>query len=111
MRKILIGLLVAAALVQTGTALASDVQDGTACRNAADGATVRTTANGASETDRFSVCVNAGGKTVAYAGGEARSENPQNDGFMDTCGAIIVADTTYVKTNGGDAWHDGTYRC
>lgn len=113
MRKTLIGLVVAAALVPAGTALATDVQDATACRNAADGVTPKSTVTNAdvNNKDRFSVCVNAGGKTAAYAGGEAQSENTKNDGFQHTCGAVIVADATLVQTNGGEAWHDGTNRC
>ena len=108
MKKIAAACAVVAILVPLGAG-AGDVQDGRACRNSSQSG-VRTAANGASEADRFSVCVKGpGGETLVYAGGEAQSEDPRNDGFAGTCGAVIVADQTVAQGAYGEDWDRTSY--
>jgi hypothetical protein len=110
MRRIALG-IVAAALLVPAAARAHDVPDGKECRNDTESsATVYKAStdpsrpNGSTEPDRLGVCLKANGMTVFYFGGEMQSEDPRNDGFMGTCGAVIVADQPVASGNHGEDW-------
>jgi hypothetical protein len=111
MRKILIATLLVIAACAPRAAFADDaVPDGQDCR---DGGAqpVTTVANGASEPDRLALCIHVNGSTILYIGGELQSEDPNNDGFAGTCGAIIVADLTVAAGQYGDDWHNDHFDC
>jgi len=104
MRRIIVGLIAAAALVPAAAG-ANDVPDGRDCRRAEE-SSVTTVANGATEADRLAICVKGGGMTLLYFGGEMQSDDPRNDGFAGTCGAVIVADQPIASGNHGEDWDD-----
>ncbi len=101
MRKIVILIGIALAAASAGAHANYDIPDAKDCRSKQQ-ATVMTAANGAKEPDRLAVCVNQGGMTLFYFGGEMQSEDPRNDGFGGTCGAIIVADQNVAQGNNGE---------
>lgn len=108
MRRLIVLTVAAAALVPLGARAEHaekyhDVPDGRDCRRKAQ-VTATTAANGATETDRLAICVNQGGMTVLYFGGEMQSEDRRNDGFATTCGAIIVANQPVASGNMGEDW-------
>lgn len=102
MRRIVLGMVIAAAFAPA-LAGAHDVPDGKACRQAKE-SSVTTYANGSTEADRLAICVKAADMTVLYFGGEMQSEDPRNDGFAGTCGAVIVADESVASGAYGEDW-------
>lgn len=103
MRKIAAALLGVALAAPVASFAYYDVPDAKDCRSK-DQVMVVTYANGAKEPDRFAVCVRENKTTVLYAGGELQSEDPSNDGFAGTCGAIIVAGVTVAEGQYGEDW-------
>lgn len=116
MRRIAIAALALAAVSPAGAFAhgTHDVQDAKDCRSK-DQAAATTTANGASEADRLSICVTQGGTTVFYFGGEMQSEDPRNDGFGGTCGAVIVGGQNVAQGKYGEDWYhpgnSGDFKC
>lgn len=102
MRRIVLGMIITAAIVPAAAG-ADDIPDGRDCRRASE-SSVTTYANGSSEADRLALCVKNGNQTVIYFGGEMQSEDPRNDGFAGTCGAIIVADQPVASGAYGEDW-------
>lgn len=90
MRKVLLVLALAFAMVLPLGAFANDVPDGEDCRNGAAPATLA--AAGGGEADRGAACVAANGTVLLYVGGEAQADEPANQGYGNACGAIIVGD-------------------
>lgn len=92
-----------------------DVPDAADCR-AKQQVTVVTNAGGATtdpgpktlpastQPERFAICVQVGGVTLFYFGGDMQSEVEGNDGFGGTCGAIIVADQNVAQGRYGEDW-------
>lgn len=88
MRKVLLVLALASAMVLPLGAFANDVPDGEDCRNGAAPATLA--AAGGGEADRGAACVAANGTVLLYVGGEAQAEEEGNPTYGNACGAIIV---------------------
>lgn len=97
MRKMLALLAVGAiALVMPFAGLANDVPDGADCDAGATGAYTT------GQQDRSAICLNAGGFTVFYLGGEAQPEEAENqDGFQGLCGSVTVAGQTQGSGHSG----------
>ncbi len=92
-----------------------DLPDGADCRHT-EQVTVRTYAassdgHTSAEPDRLAICIHEGGHTIFYFGGDMQSEDPRNDGFGGTCGALIVADTTVASGKYGDDWSNSQFDC
>jgi len=114
MRKLFALLLVLAATLVPVSSFAryvgDQMPDGKDCR-AKEQATVvtnaaSTTGKNSAEPDRFSICLNQGGHTIFYFGGDMQSEAKDNDGFGGTCGAIIVADMNVAQGSQGEDWRN-----
>ncbi|MBI4728067.1 MAG: hypothetical protein HY775_00975 [Acidobacteria bacterium] len=110
MRKIAAALLGVALAAPVASFANYDVPDGRDCRSK-NQVTVMTYGTGAKEPDRLAVCVTQNGTTLLYVGGELQSDDPRNDGFAGTCGAIIVAGVTVAKGNYGDDWDNDEFHC
>ncbi|MFA5889855.1 MAG: hypothetical protein WDA27_02695 [Actinomycetota bacterium] len=122
MRRIALAVVLVAALAPTagfarkGHAL-RDVPDAKDCRSK-EQVTVVTYAGGATydeangpapknaskQPERLAICVNQGGQTIFYFGGDMQSEQQGNDGAANTCGVIIVADENQAEGRYGEDW-------
>src|SRR5687767_9816969 len=99
MRRFFVAALLALGMLVPMGAMAHDVPDGQDCRdgNAAPAALGATSGQ---DSDRGAACVNAGGTTVFYLGGEAQSEDDPGTG--GACGAVIVADNSLTGADNDD---------
>lgn len=89
MRKVLLVVVLAFAMILPLGAFANDVPDGADCRDG--GAAPATLAvAGGGEADRGAACVSNDGTALLYVGGEIQAEEEGNPDYGNACGAIIV---------------------
>ncbi|HWH45324.1 MAG TPA: hypothetical protein VNT32_11375 [Thermoleophilaceae bacterium] len=113
MRKLLVLCFAVGGLAVPFTASAHDVPDGADCRAAGEPSVTPlggpAVPGGGEEADRGQACVNVGGTTVFYIGGEVQPEEEGNPAAGGLCGTIIAGGTTVTGNDDWDNEDAGTH--